>query len=760
MSEQAASNLDIPPIVRRKLCQVRREIRVYIWLEALAALAIALGTAFWAGMLLDWLLEPPPGVRLAAIALVLGICGWIVYRWWLRRAFAPIPDASLAVLLERRFGQLHDHVLTSVDLARGGATEQQYPEFVSRTHYAAAQAIANVPTLELFQRGRLARALIFASALAVSIPVFAIAAGEAFGVWLDRVALSPEPWPRRVQLIVEGFPSNEEGQRMQKVARDDDFELRVRAKTDSFVAPDSVEFRFRLADGSRGRDAMIRVGESTPGRKDDQLYRYELKHRTADMLLEVIGGDDRVRDLMLKVVDRPELIGMEIECAYPAYLQRPARRLPVVGGMRIPEGSQLTFHAAATKPLTRVEFQSTNKLDHRGQMASDTPREEIAWQYGQLTTDDVLTVNVTDTDGIECREPYRVSLSAVPDEPPLIAIRLAGIGTAITQEAVLPITGQITDDYGLERVWFSYQVDDGPTLERPFERQPSGQQTLTQLERFDTRDADEPSEERALQLNPGQTLRLSVQATDSYDLAESPRAGRSAEFVLEIVSVSQLLALLERRELELRQRFEAIIAKVTDTRNLLNRVDFGVEKEEELNDVPAGETQQLEAVDIASPANSAERALSRRRLRLAGALQNVTQSAHEVLGVAEGFDDIHDQLENNRIDNSDLKSRIREQIALPLLALGENRMTDLASRLQFVERQIADAEKAMPALADSVKLADEILAELQHVLERMLELESYNEVVALLRGIIHDQAELSERTKQRQTDRLQDLLSD
>ncbi len=78
---------------------------------------------------------------------------------------------------------------------------------------------------------------------------------------------------------------------------------------------------------------------------------------------------------------------------------------------------------------------------------------------------------------------------------------------------------------------------------------------------------------------------------------------------------------------------------MTDTRNLLGRVDFK---------------------DAPEPPAEAEKALARRRLRVAGALQNVTQSAHEVLGLAEGFDDIHDQLENNRIDNVDLKSRVRE----------------------------------------------------------------------------------------------------
>ncbi len=55
-----------------------------------------------------------------------------------------------------------------------------------------------------------------------------------------------------------------------------------------------------------------------------------------------------------------------------------------------------------------------------------------------------------------------------------------------------------------------------------------------------------------------------------------------------------------------------------------------------------------------------------------GALQNVTQSSHEVLGLAEAFDDIHDQLQNNRVDNPDLMTRVSEHIAQPLHQLGES----------------------------------------------------------------------------------------
>ena len=102
-----------------------------------------------------------------------------------------------------------------------------------------------------------------------------------FGFWLERLALSDEPWPRRVHLEVVGFPPDASGRRTHKLAHDDDFELLVHASTTRLRRPDEVEIRFRLADGRRGRDTMIRVGEAVAGRDEFQAFRYEFNDVTA-----------------------------------------------------------------------------------------------------------------------------------------------------------------------------------------------------------------------------------------------------------------------------------------------------------------------------------------------------------------------------------------------------------------------------------------------------------------------------------------------
>ncbi len=754
---------ELPLAVRQLLNSVRWRIRAYVWLQWLAALAIVLGAVFWIGLLVDWLFEPSIEVRRVAIFAVAAGGLWVTYRYLLRRAFVPIADASAAVLLERQFPQLGDHLLTAVHIAAPRDHGLDYhPDLIAETQRTAASAVTQVRPGELFNSRPLVRALASALLLGISIAGLAIGASETFGFWVKRIGLSPEPWPRRVSLEVVGFPLDAEGNRVQKLAQEDDFELLVHARTDTHTAPDEVEIRYRLADGRRGRDSMIRVGDALPGRDEFQAFRYQFKRVASDMTFDVIGGDDRVRDLQLRVVDRPELTSIELECEYPKYLSRELRRLRVTGGMRIPEGTRLTVHVESSKPLATATIHTAENPQDAQVPLPEVGSKQLRWEYGTLTGDDVLLLRVTDTDGVACREPYRVSISAVTDELPQVAVRLAGIGTAITPEAMIPLVGKVTDDYGLNRVWYEYQVDGGASESRPVARGLENELMLNRFDIFDARAKEVASGGRPLELKPGQKMTLSLKASDRYDLSDKPRAGSSPPFVLDVVTVAELLAQIERRELALRQRYEAIYEKMTDTRNLLARVEFGESAEDGASESTPKEAPEGAATSAAveEPTDNGARTQARRRLRVAGSLQNVIQATDEVAGVAEGFDDLHDQLTNNRIDNPDLKSRLREQIAQPLHRISENRLPELSAQLKLVEEQVPDVQKGPVELVKSLAKADEVLVEMKQVLDHMLELETYNEVVALLRGIISDQDEINRRTKDRQKEKLRGLFEE
>src|SRR5690349_17204856 len=132
---------------------VRRRIRAYVWVQGLAITIIALGLIFWLGLATDWLLEPSPTIRRIGLIAAGCVACYICYRYLLRRIFVPISDTTAAVLLERRFPALKDHVITSVDVASIPAHAAAYhPELVAQTNEAADTAITKVNPRELFNR--------------------------------------------------------------------------------------------------------------------------------------------------------------------------------------------------------------------------------------------------------------------------------------------------------------------------------------------------------------------------------------------------------------------------------------------------------------------------------------------------------------------------------------------------------------------------------------------------------------------------------
>ena len=68
--------------------------------------------------------------------------------------------------------------------------------------------------------------------------------------------------------------------------------------------------------------------------------------------------------------------------------------------------------------------------------------------------------------------------------------------------------------------------------------------------------------------------------------------------------------------------------------------------------------------------------------------------------------------------------------------------------------------EAKQRTAIAVDTAEDVLLQLTAVLEKMLDLESYNEILDMVRELIKDQGELLEETKAERKKRVLDLFSE
>src|SRR4051812_39996148 len=173
------------------LAGLRWRIRLYIWAEGLALAVVWLGTMFWLGFGLDYLpvlmgaSEMPAvarGVLLVWTGLVLG---YVFYHWIGRRAFVRLGDRSMALLLERRFDQFRDSLVTVVEMAEVPDHASAFSrELLDRTTAEARAGSGDVRYLRVFNTGSLGQEIIAALVMIGSLVALYASSASAF----DRAA--------------------------------------------------------------------------------------------------------------------------------------------------------------------------------------------------------------------------------------------------------------------------------------------------------------------------------------------------------------------------------------------------------------------------------------------------------------------------------------------------------------------------------------------------------------------------------------------
>ena len=811
---------EIPAEIRAAFAKLRSRIRAYVTVDGLASAVIWVGATFWLAFALDYLpilvgaTELPQGIRAFILIAILVVLAIILYRQVIRRVLVKLADRSMAILLERRYRGFRDSLVTTVELADRRAKQADFnPQLLTHTSGEALRELSDVRLGNLFNLRPLVLRILAAVLLVASVIGLAAVKRDTFTLAARRLWLiDPQPWPRSARIEVVGIevqrpagaastltssPLMSFAAGPVKVARGASFNLRVRADANASVVPEVCTIHYRSTDGDRGRVPMKRIGrernEEIDGKKSRvQWYAFDgkpFKGILNTVEFDVVGYDHRVGSYAVQVVDSPTVIETKLDCVFPEYLvdEKTASWLPrtidyLPSGTQLPRGTQFTLKVKANKPLQRVVIHNPDKdetvtLDVGGKGEA---AQEFTHAVAAIDGNTTFEISLLDQDQVFSERPHRVVIAAVPDEAPKVDVRLVGIGTAVTPDVLVPTRGKIEDDYGVAKTWLELQVNDRQSQNREF-LLAAGGKVETEVDFRELR-----SEPQGWELKPQDKLRIRVTAQDRFKLGDAgPNVGGGELYELEVVTAEELLRLLEARELGLRRRFEQIIEEVTELRDSLLRVktelvrvDGAAGKDAAGKDAAgkdaAGKDEagkEAAGKDEAEkkPAESgedegelgqqtaAERAQTLRLLRVQRASQQSLKSAGEVLGVAVSFEDIREELVNNRVDTEDRKNRLKEQISDPLKKVVQGEFPELDRKLAELEKALSDPKAAFPAADQSAQQADLVLNELNAVLQNMLDLETFNELLDIVRTLIKEQGEVIDRTKLQKKKQLLDL---
>ncbi|MFO0177423.1 MAG: hypothetical protein ACK55P_09495, partial [Planctomyces sp.] len=112
------ARIDLPPTIRRLLGRVRTRLRRDALLAGVLWIACASAVLFWGTLGIDagWFqlqrLELPVGLRSIFLVLLIPVVLVLLTRRVLRPMLRSIRDQDVALLLERRFPQFQDRLVT------------------------------------------------------------------------------------------------------------------------------------------------------------------------------------------------------------------------------------------------------------------------------------------------------------------------------------------------------------------------------------------------------------------------------------------------------------------------------------------------------------------------------------------------------------------------------------------------------------------------------------------------------------------------
>lgn len=773
-------------------------------------IALWLLLAFWLGGLIDYLpvtvgsSESPRALRIGLLVVMAAVSLWIAWRWIVVRLLGRPTDSSLALLLERHYPELDNELITAVELSNSHLSDSKLSQIsnpaahramLDRVHRSATQRVAMVRPPDLFNWRPLWGAGI-ATLLAVLVTALAAVIMPAWiELWSKRLfTLSDQPWPRRAVLRVDGlqlqvpaFSTQLSAERVwlpfvngvARVPQGAAPMLQVSAAADALQVPEICTLYYRTNDGSRGRANLRRVGAPRDAWQPFTIDGPPLDGLTQNIDMDVVGLDARLRNLTIEVVEPAVIAGMQLVCQYPSYLldslsvRAEQEAFDYRSGIFIPEGTDVTLSGTASGLLSRVDYLIQGASMRAEQEAADElPHQVRSLQcsgttfqipLGKVAHSQVVEVRLIDQFGLSSAQIPRYSITVREDTIPEVASQLEGIGLGITPTAILPVVGTVVDDHGVQSVSAELVVNEGETISLPLELEQDKIQSTIDLEQL--------QQQGKLQLMAGATVGLVVAASDYYDLGPQAHVGRGQPLQLSVVTPDQLLVMLDRQELELRQRLELIISELEQLREVLQTLK---------SDLPQAAaqfergqfkgqkfgTQQNFRNFAAAQQESTRETRAEQTQRLAGlwAQQSVLQadkSQQELSSVAARVDNLRQQLVNNRIDSYDRQERLHSKVGLPLREL-------LASEYRTLQRSLADLQSA--TLASGVQPAaqvsasqsgaalDAVLLKLDQIKSNMQDIEDFNEIVDLVRGLLDDQEKILTDTEQEQRKRILDLL--
>ncbi len=529
-----------------------------------------------------------------------------------------LPDSALAERVERRYPELRESLLTSLDLGAGGDSALSAgfsPALVRKIYADTARTASQLDFKAAVSTVGIKRATVMFLAVAALFLLDALASGSAFAVWTQRIMhpgqdIAPFAATRvmvipRHHLIATGSP------------------LDVVVETWGVPADNGSLLVHSNNSGSKQWHAVPLTHSTEPGmqsrRKGERLFAVKLPPLTSSVDLYAVANDGRSNIQHVDVVSRPAISMMNVRVQYPAYIHRHSEELSVpTGSFAAPVGSVITMHAIATAPLSSARIWVDGKPAQgwhlNGNTVSNTQTLTHTFQY---------KIALTATNGISSGQVPTGVVEAQPDMPPTVVIDKPARDLELTPDGSFPLQATASDDYGVARLDLVYsrtRTDPSKVGARAIVHEAAG--SLPMPGANDTPQVQTAVRWHIASVSPqvGDTIHYFVNAVDN-DTATGPHVAHSIAYNVLVVSVPAMQLQLQAKLLAEKEALQRLIRNQSLAHQLLQRAMHTANPSDLQKAIQAQQSAAASAGDLAQQVQENTRDLHNNNLATQGDLQ-------------------------------------------------------------------------------------------------------------------------------------------
>jgi len=517
-------------VIHATLSQARDHLKTHVFLKGLLQL-LALSLAI---LLLGILLyvSIPPSFYLNLIFDVAAVSAflWVLIRSLLVPAWKRLSDDLMALAIERKFPDLKDNLINSVQLSRELKKGPQgiSAELIRKLIASTEEQVRRLNIREIVDRVDLRRYLRYTLAGIALLLIVTLWRPDLLKDTLKNFLHPAEGALLSQKLNLQIEPKNVTLLRGKP--------LKITASSELDVWKE-VKLNYQFEKEPWKQIKMDPV-------EAKKVFQHEIKALQHPLQYNVSAGNFTSETYQVQVTDPPEVGDITLIYQYPQYTRIEPKTVENSDGtIEGIKGTYVHMILKADKKIVKARIVTDDGMDIPLQITEDVKLEGDL----MITKTQTYHVEVVDSEGFQNQDPIEYQITAHPDEYPSIEILKPGQNLTVGSRDDVELGFSTKDDFGIGAIYLVFQAQ--------------GEENRVLIKKFSQAENRQYMDKFTWHLSnytfqPGQVVNYHLEVEDS-DTISGPKKASSATYSLEIYSE-------EKRHQDLVKSQEDIHQKLLD----------------------------------------------------------------------------------------------------------------------------------------------------------------------------------------------------